>query len=493
MLFDIENRPGGVAVARLRGQLTSAKLRNQLVDLAQRLHAAHGTALILDLSRVHGVNLSGLTALIDVFKARGPLPLAACGLPPRVTSLLEHVGLTDLIPAHPTVDDALNAPDLRRIALQGTPAVVLCAGTGSRAMPMTQDVPKPMLDIAGRPLIDHVLDHLDRCGVRDVLLNPGHLGPRISAHFAHAPRWRQAMFMVNEGRIEDGIWKAAPLGSASTLRRMHVDHSAFRRDVIVMCGDAMIDVDLAAMMRRHTSSGADVTLATQNVPRSDTGKYGIVETDTSGRVTAFQEKPLPDLAVSTQANTGVYIFSPAVFDLLGAEAGLDIANDLLPAVIRGGGKIVTFDAPFQWVDVGCGRDYFTALTRVLAGEVAYVRPTGVARRAGQWVHETARVSRRATIEGPVHIGADCVIEAGAKIVGPAMIGPRSHVMGKSLIRSSIVSQDTQVRRGALVDHMIASGHWAVDHRFADGGPQPCEPLDLVRSVHAAETPLAAAI
>ncbi|KNG93652.1 hypothetical protein ATO11_10640 [Pseudaestuariivita atlantica] len=457
------------------------------------MHAAHATAVLFDMKQLRQVNLAGIAALIDLFKSRNPIPLGACGMPARVAGMLRQVGLDTLIPSYSSVDAALSDATLRPLSLRGTRAVLLCAGKGTRARPMTQTVPKPMLDIAGRPILDHVLDHLERCGVHDVLLNPGHLGPVISGHYAAQPRWRQSLFFVNEGHWAGGDWTSDPIGSASTLKRMQDAHGAFDRDLIVMCGDALTDIDLPAMMARHRAEDAAVTIAVQTVPEEDVSKYGIVVTDPRGRITSFQEKPSRDAAKSRLANAGIYIFSPRVLDLIASRNGLDIAGDLMPAVMASGGHMVAYSEPFQWVDIGCGRDYAAALDKVLAGEVTGVKPDGEAQGNGQWFHETARVSRRASISGPVHVGAGAVIEAGAKIIGPATIGARTRVAGKTLIRSSHVMADTSVSKGAILDHVIASGHWAVDHRFADGRSADHLPLAKVGPCDAAPTRFAKAV
>ncbi|MEM1374120.1 MAG: NDP-sugar synthase [Pseudomonadota bacterium] len=396
--------------------------------------------------------------------------------------------MDQIVPVYPTVKRAIEAPHIRRALLARTPAIVLSAGKGSRMSPLTQQLPKPMLDIMGRPVLEHILAHLASFGVKNVFLNPGHLGPQITEHFGAGDGVDQSVFYANEGFWREGRWIGRPMGSASTLGRLTHDHNCLRADTIVMCGDALVDVDFAAMMACHREADADVTIAALHVSKHSVEKYGIIEANESGHVRTFQEKPHPEKARSTLANTGIYIVSPRVAAYLSSADGLDIAQDLLPAVLRAKGRVQAFQQPFRWVDIGCGRDYMAAWTRAFEGTAPVVASDAEEIRPGLWVHPSATVARPSDIRGPAYLGAGACVEGGASIRGPVVVGQGSTVEDGAFLRNAILMPATRASSGALLDGVIASGSWAVSHAFADGSEQPRDPVEYVTHIGARVAP-----
>ena len=436
------------------------------------------SALLVDLSGVRKITKSGIGALAEFATSFPHGFLSGFVAPPsRIAETISGSPLGSLIPLFSSQAQAIDTQAFRRHRLAGTQAVVLCAGAGSRMAPLTQTLPKPMLDFLGKPILDHILDHLGSFGIRDIFLNPGHNGHVIHQHFA-GPRAR-TLFFLNEGRKSGGVWQADPLGSASTLARFYHRHNAFTDDFFVLCGDALIDLDLAAMHDQHRRTGAMITIAARRVPSSDTHKYGMIATGADGRITAFQEKPQPDQACSDLASTGVYLMNPALFDLVEDTPGQDIGTDLLPLLLKQGVPLHAYDSAFSWTDIGCGQDFASALFKALDQGVPGASPTGREIRPGLWAAEGARISPEARIEGACYVGRNAIIAEGAHIEGPAVIGDNCHIEGQSLIRKSILFPDTYVRANAWVDRMIASGGWAVAHEYADGKPRSAAPLERV--------------
>lgn len=493
MLLDVEPKPGGLAIVRLNGSLTRASASERLVGLLSSLKTSGHRGVTFDFSQTRRVNAAGLAALVPFKDLAGPELVALCNLPEDAKTLLQKTGLTKLLPVFDTLDQAMSDPGFAKLALMDVPAVVLCAGKGTRAAPMTQVVPKPMLDILGKPLLRHALDHLDTCGVRQVFLNPGHLGPVIHTHTRSHLGGRQSLMHVNEGQWENGAWQSAPIGSASTLKRLQTAHSAFANDLIVMCGDALTDVDLGKMLRAHRASGADATLAVSNVTRGDVSKYGIVVTNDESQITSFQEKPAREDAKSTLANAGIYIFNARVLDALPMQEGLDIATDLLPQILKRGGRMLAFQDPFHWIDVGCGKDYFAALEACLHGQFPFAAMPGNEIRRNVRAAESARVSRFARIDGPCYIGARAQIDAGARIIGPCVIGPDCLIEQKTLLRKTVLFEGVHVRSSAFLDHQIVHANWSFDHRFADGRPVPAKTIEQVASMTAGPEQIAQAV
>lgn len=470
-------------VLRVSGKSLDSGAVGSLRVLCNQSRSAGAHAVIADLGAPDQCDYAGLTELIELFRASSSqMSLSFCNAGQAVAATLAAVGLERLLPFHPTVQDAMADPALRKLQLVGLRAVVLCAGTGSRMQPMSQEIPKPMLDVAGRPVLEHILRHLETFGLSDIVLNLGHLGPQIPAHFMAAGRKAQNLFFFPEGHFSQQGWTADPLGSMSTLARLGSRHFAFHDDTFVLCGDALIDIDLARMLDHHRKSDASVTIAVKEVAALDVDRYGIVATDLSGRIVDFQEKPRRSEALSRLANTGIYLFRPDALADLPEQPGLDIARDLFPRLMRAGLRFQTYAEPFQWTDVGCGRDYYRAVAQVLSGQLPYLEPSGSRTGDTIWASPGAVISPKAEIIGPCHIGAGTVIEAGARIVGPCAIGAGSVVEGGTLVRESLVWSGTRVTTGTWVDQMIAAPDWAVNHHYADGRQRPCMRLDGLTAV-----------
>lgn len=155
-----------------------------------------------------------------------------------------------------------------------------------------------------------------------------------------------------------------PLGSAGGLRRVQDFSGFFDQTFIVLCGDALIDVDLSEAVRRHRAAGAIATLIATQVDRRDVSSYGIVVTEDAGRIGSFQEKPSPESARSTMANTGIYIFEPDVFEFIPTNRPFDIGSELFPALIEAGAPFYAMDMRFEWVDIGRTPDFFATTTGI---------------------------------------------------------------------------------------------------------------------------------
>ncbi|MEM9349209.1 MAG: NDP-sugar synthase [Pseudomonadota bacterium] len=476
---------GDVAMLRLEGRKLGGLGFESALAAVQGALATGARAILLDVASARTLRASDIARLMELSAAALPLArLALVNAQPSLISLARDHAIDQVLPIYATLERALAAQEVRACLLSKTPAVVLCAGKGTRMAPLTQMRPKPMLDIMGRPILEHILRHLRSFGIRDVVLNPGHLGPQITQHFGPGHGLHQSIQYLNEGRRREARWVAAPLGSAATLARWVEENNGLASDTVVMCGDALVDVDLAAMMACHRERGADITIAAQNVRPDQVGKYGILVADDAGRVSHFQEKPRRDEARSTLANTGIYIVSPRVAEHLSRREGADIAGDLLPAILASGGKLQVFDQPFQWVDIGNGRDYVAAWRAALAGKVNGLWPDALEPMAGVWAHPSAEVARLSDIEGPAYIGPGARVARGASLQGPVVMGRGAIAEKGSLLRDSIIMAHTRAGAGAWVDGMIAGPAWAVAHAYADGSNQPWDPLDGVSSTQA---------
>ena len=342
-------------------------------------------------------------------------------------------------------------------------AMILAAGQGTRVRPLTKDVPKPMIPILGKPVMEYLIEHLASYGIKEIMVNVAHNHNKIEQYFGDGHRWGVQLGYSYEGTRDQGEIIPKPQGSAGGMRRIQ-DFSGFFDDVtLVLCGDALIDLDIGAALYEHKSKGAIASVVTLDVPLTDVANYGIVVAAEDGRVQSFQEKPQPSEAKSTLASTGIYLFNPEVLDLVPPNQVYDIGSQLFPQLVAQGLPFFAQKRFFNWIDIGRVSDYWAILQRVLRGEVAQMNMPGREVRPGVWVGlGTAIDWERVHIEGPVFIGSGARVEAGASIIGPTWIGHGSHIRSGAKVVRSVLFEYTRIAHDMAFVDMIASPDYCVN-------------------------------
>ena len=344
-----------------------------------------------------------------------------------------------------------------------TKAMILAAGQGTRVRPLTKQLPKPMIPILGKPVLEYLIEHLARYGVRDIMINVAHYHWKIENYFGNGHRWNVNIGYSFEGAREHGEIIAKPMGSAGGMRQIQ-DHSGFFDDTtIVVCGDAIIDLDIQAAVFEHKTKKAMASVVALDVPRDQVKNYGIVVSDKDGRITQFQEKPSPESALSTLASTGIYLFEPQVLELVPKGKVFDIGSELFPLMAQQHLPFYAQKRHFNWIDIGRVTDYWAVCQRVLRGEVAQMDMPGTEVRPGAWVGLNTKVNwDKVNVTGPVYIGSGVSVEDGATIEGPAWLGHGCVVRKNSRLVRSILFDYTRLSEGAVFEDLIASPQYCVD-------------------------------
>jgi len=346
-----------------------------------------------------------------------------------------------------------------------TKGLILAAGQGTRVRPLTKNMPKPMIPILGKPVMEYLIEHLARYGVREIMVNVAFNHWKIENYFGDGHRWGVEIGYSYEGGREHGDIVPKPLGSAGGMKRIQEIGGFFDETTLVICGDALIDLDIGAALHEHRSKGAIASVVTLDVPREEVKNYGIVVTDNEGHVRSFQEKPSPQEAKSTLASTGIYIMEPAVLDLVPSGKTFDIGSELFPMLVERELPFYAQKRFFNWIDIGRVTDYWTVLQRVLRGEVAQMDMPGKEIRPGVWVGlNTAIAWDSVQISGPVYIGSNVRIEPGASITGPAWIGHGCHIRAGAKVTRSVLFEYTRIGEGMHFSEMIVSSQYCVDRK-----------------------------
>ncbi len=347
-------------------------------------------------------------------------------------------------------------------------AMILAAGKGTRVRPLTNEIPKPMIPIVGKPVMEYLIEELARHGFDQIMINISHLPEKIESYFGNGERLGVEIGYSFEGHIEEGEIVSEALGSAGGIKRIQEFGGFFDDTFLVVCGDALIDLDLTKAVREHWRRGAVASICTLTVEPEAVSDYGVVVSDEHGQISSFQEKPSMEDALSNKVNTGVYIFEPDVFDLIPSGENFDIGADLFPSIVAKGLPFQAIDLPFNWIDIGRISDYWEANQKIMSGELRTIPMPGTEVKKGVWVGLNTSVDwDNCDITGPVYIGSGTRIEAGAKIEGPTWIGHGCYIRKGAAISKSIIFEYTRIGSESVVNNAVAYGKFFVDK---DGKP-----------------------
>lgn len=341
--------------------------------------------------------------------------------------------------------------------------MILAAGQGTRVRPLTKDWPKPMVPILGKPVMAYLIEHLARYGITEIMINVAYHHKKIEEYFGDGGRWGVSIGYSFEGKSEQGDIVSKPRGSAGGMKMIQDFGGFFDETTLVICGDAIVDLDIGAALLEHQKKGALASVVTLEVPNDQVQNYGIVVADEAGRIQSFQEKPKPAEAKSNLASTGIYIFEPEVLDLVPSGVEFDIGSQLFPLLAEKGLPFYAQNRVFNWIDIGRVTDYWSVLQRVLRGEVAEMVMPGKEVQPGVWVGPNTAISWDSSkIVGPVHIGSGVKIEPGCSIIGPAWIGHGSHLRKGAKVIRSVLFEYTRIGEGMEFSEMIVSPRYCVD-------------------------------
>lgn len=342
-------------------------------------------------------------------------------------------------------------------------AMILAAGKGTRVRPITYTIPKPMIPILQKPVMEFLVELLRQHGFTEIMVNVSHLAHEIEEYFQDGQRFGVQIAYSFEGYIEDGKLVGKALGSAGGMKRIQDFNPFFDDTFVVLCGDALIDLDLTKAVAWHRQKGAIATIILREVPREEVSSYGVVVTDDEGRIKAFQEKPSVEEALSHTINTGIYIFEPEILDLIPSGIEFDIGSQLFPKLVEVGAPFFGLTMDFEWVDIGKVPDYWHAIRSVLSGQVANVSIPG--REVAPNVYTGINVAvnwDKVNIQGPVYIGGMSKIEDGVTIIGPTMIGPNCCVCSGAVVDNCVIFEYSRLGPGVRLVDKLVFGRYCVD-------------------------------
>ena len=313
----------------------------------------------------------------------------------------------------------------------------MAAGLGTRLRPLTYEIPKPLVPVANRPIMEHILMLLARQGLTEVIANLHWFPETIRSRFGDGSELDLDLTYSFEEQL---------LGTAGGVRNVR----EFFGDgpFCVMAADALTDIDLQGLARTHAEHDWIATLATKRVP--NVSEYGVVVTGADDRVQGFQEKPDPAEALSDLANCMIYVLEPEVFDYFPDRDEVDFALDVFPALLEHDVPFGVHVADSYWNDVGSIPEYLQGNLDVLAGAVQ-VEPAGEVIDAD----DGGALGDGIELSGRVLLGDGARIADGVRLDGPVVLGPGARIGSGARVRESLLLPQAEVPANGLLAGAIA--------------------------------------
>lgn len=324
----------------------------------------------------------------------------------------------------------------------------MAGGKGTRLRPLTCDLPKPMMPIMNRPMMEHILNLLKKHDITDICATLQYRPDVIKYHFEDGSR-----FGMNIKYYIEEI----PLGTAGSVKNAQ---DFLDETFIVISGDVLTDIDLTEAIEFHKNKGALATLVLtkQDIPL----EYGVVVTDYEGRIVRFLEKPDWSEVFSDTVNTGIYILEPEVLEYFDKETVFDFSKDLFPLLLKKGKPLFGFISNGYWCDIGNPDTYIKAHWDILENKVK----GNFLSQSDEGIHvgRGTKIPLNCKINPPVVIGSNCNIEQGVLLDSYTIIGNNVTVKRNASIKRSIINDNCYIGpsselRGALIckNTIIKSG------------------------------------
>lgn len=327
--------------------------------------------------------------------------------------------------------------------------MVLAAGLGTRLRPITFAMPKPMVPVANRPVMEHILRLLARQGFTEAVANLHWFPELIKERFGDGSGCGVELSYSYEEQL---------LGTSGGVRKV-ADYLG--DSFLIISGDALTDLDLRAMRTFHESHDGIATLATKRV--ADTTQFGVAITGADGRIQGFQEKPEPAEALSDLANCGIYMFRREIFDFFPApgtskaagpgdpDGFADWAMDVFPRLLEGDVPFYSHEIDAYWNDIGNLEELRESTRDALNGavEVDLEGELHDGFRSGQ-------PEQGEPAAGPVLIAPGCELGDDVRIDGPAVLGEGVRVGAGSRLREVIALPGVEFAAGSVLVGAIAA-------------------------------------
>ncbi|SHJ68505.1 mannose-1-phosphate guanylyltransferase / phosphomannomutase [Geosporobacter subterraneus DSM 17957] len=319
-------------------------------------------------------------------------------------------------------------------------AIIMAGGKGTRLKPMTCNLPKPMVPILNKPVMEYSIELLKKYGITDIGVTLAYMPTCIIDYFGNGERWEVNLHHF----IEE-----TPMGTGGSVKNAEpfIDDT-----LIIISGDALTDINLqkAVDFHQRKNSKATLVLKDEETPID----YGVVITSKEGKIIRFLEKPSWGEVFSNTINTGIYILEPEVLDYYNRGDIFDFSKDLFPKLLRDQVPLFGYIMEEYWCDVGDLRSYRQTHCDILQGNVKLPLKSKEVMK-GIWIGEGTEIGEGISLQPPVYIGSNCIIKNNVGLIGPTIIGENCSIGEGATIKRSIlwdhvnIDKNTSLRGAVL--------------------------------------------
>ncbi len=328
-------------------------------------------------------------------------------------------------------------------------AIIMAGGEGSRLRPLTCDLPKPMVNVANKPVMEHIINLLKQYGITEIGITLMYLPQKIRDYFGNGSNWGVNLHYFTED---------TPLGTAGSVKNA----SDFLDETfVVISGDSLTNINLKNAIDFHYSkkSKATLILTKVDVPL----EYGVVLAGDEGQIEGFLEKPSWGEVFSDTVNTGTYILEPDVLKYFSRGKKYDFSQDLFPLMLKKKDPIYGYVTRDYWCDIGDLQAYLQAHYDIFQGKINLLNDYTEIRK-GIWVGSGTLIEPDAMISGPCIIGNNCRISNKAVIEDMCVIGDNNVIEGETTIKRSILWDNNYIEcgsqiRGAIICNKVNFKHY----------------------------------
>ncbi len=317
-------------------------------------------------------------------------------------------------------------------------AILLVGGFGTRLLPLTRALPKPLIPLANVPFVERTVRWLHAAGADNIILSLHYNAEQFIDYFRQRALGVSLAFAVEE----------TPLGTGGAIKNCE---PFLRGERCIVCnGDIFTNLRLESMLSAHRQSGALASIALTEV--EDPSRFGVIEMDPRQRILAFTEKPPRELARSREINAGVYLFERRAFDWF-PTTPCSVERDVFPAMLREETHLLGYREWPYWTDLGTPGDYMRAHQDILCRKVP-VPLTAREIAPGIWCGDKVVIPPSALVIPPVLLGDEVRLDAGATIGPGVVLGARTRVAERGLVRRSITWEGCVVHADSQVHDSI---------------------------------------
>ena len=318
-------------------------------------------------------------------------------------------------------------------------ALILIGGEGTRLRPLTYKTLKCMVPIANRPFIEYQFAQLKKHGINEVVLSICYMPDKVKKAVGNGKKY---------GIKVDYAVEKTPLGTAGAIKNCekYLDDTT-----IVLNGDVLTGIDLAALAAFHKKSGAVATIALHEV--EDPSAYGLVIAEDNGKVIKFLEKPKEKQPGGNWINAGLYVFSREALSMIPAGTNVSVERETFPLIIEKTGKLFSHRQKEYWIDIGKIEKYKQANFDVLSGQFNSPFETVDIKKIGILKGGKTVIKENTVLSAPVILGEKCAIGKNVKISG-SVIWTGVKIGDNAVISDSIVGNKCIVEAGAVLDGAV---------------------------------------